>query len=91
MNLNEIKFPKQKVFFYAVCTEDKMTQVISEAEEEGCSLVQVMAGMMPEPRSPLALPNAQPRMLHVLKILVRAPEKVYNALLAKSQKEAGAN
>jgi len=68
-----------------------MTEAISDAEEEGCSLVQVMAGMMPAPRSPLALPSERPQMIHIMRILVRAPEKVYNDIIAKAQKAVGAN
>jgi hypothetical protein len=87
----EINFPKYKTFFYGACTEDKLTQMIADSEEEGCQLVQVMAGMMLPPQSPLAIPMAKPQPIQVMRILVRAREETYNALIAKANKSLRAD
>ena len=51
---NKIEFPKSiqvvfkyTTFFYGLCTEDKLTDMIKQAEEDGCDFVQLIAGMLP--------------------------------------------
>jgi hypothetical protein len=85
--MKELKFTlkKQTTFFYGACTEDKLSDMISDAEDEGCELVQVMAGIMTPPQSPLAMPGVKPQPIQVMRILVRMPVDEYNKLI-KSRK-----
>ncbi len=76
-------------FFYGMCTEDRMTETIKQAEEDGCELVQVMAGMIPAPQSAVMLPGAKQGPIPVLRILVRTLDSNYDALIAKRDVGAG--
>lgn len=81
--MNQLKFTlkKQTTFFYGACSEDKLTDMISEAEDEGCELVQVMAGMMMPPQSALAMPGTKPQPIQVMRLLVRMPVDEYDKML----------
>lgn len=73
-------------FFYGVCTEDRLTDVIKQAEEDGCELVQVIPGMIPAPVSAVALPGARPQNpILVMRILVRILDEDYEALVKQKQ------
>lgn len=80
---NQLKFTlkKQTTFFYGACTEDKLSDMIRDAEDEGCELVQVMAGMMMPPQSPLAMPGVKHQPIQVMRILVRMPVDEYDKLI----------
>ena len=81
--MKELKFnlKKQATFFYGVCTEDKLTSMIADAEAEGCEFLQCIAGMMMPPRSPLAVPGAQVQPIQIIKVLVRMPVDEYDKLI----------
>lgn len=88
--MNNIKFPsinltpiKCTTFFYGVCTDDRLIEVIKDAEANGCELVQVVPGLMNPPNSALALPGTKQGPIPVLKILVRCTDENYAALVAK--------
>lgn len=88
--MNNIKFPsidlrppKCTTFFYGVCTDDRIIDVIKSAEADGCELVQVIPGLMNPPNSTLALPGSKQGPIPVLKILVRCTDENYAALVAK--------
>jgi hypothetical protein len=80
INLSRIKYT---TFFYGVCTEDRITDVIKDAEDNGCELVQVVPGLMNPPNSSLALPGTKQGPITVLRILVRTTDENYAALVAK--------
>lgn len=83
--MNNLKFPTPKVttFFYGMCSEDKLTEMIKQAEEDSCELVQVIAGMIPAPPSAVALPGTRQGPIPVLRILVRTTDENYAAMTAK--------
>lgn len=70
-------------FFYGLCSEDKLIQMIKDAEEENCEFVQIMAGMLPPPPNSLALPGARQSGIPVLRLLVRTTDENYAELLKK--------
>ncbi len=81
------KFPIRKwtTFFYGMCSEDKLTALIKEAEDDGCEFVQVMAGMIPAPQSAVALPGARANPIPVIRLLVRMLDEDYDALVEKKK------
>lgn len=72
-------------FIYGVCTEDKLSDMVSDAESEGCEFLQIMPGMMMPPQSKFAIPGANVQPIAVMKILVRMPEDKYSALIKSRQ------
>lgn len=92
--MNNPKFPtinisriKYTTFFYGVCDDAHMTDVIKHAEEAGCELVQVVPSLMNPPNSSLALPGSKQGPIPVLKILVRCTDENYAALVAKRSED----
>ncbi len=79
------KFPIRSftTFFYGMCSEDRLSALIKEAEADGCELIQVMAGMIPPPRTAVALPGASQGPIPVLRVLVRTLDENYDALVKK--------
>jgi hypothetical protein len=84
------KFPtiKWTTFFYGMCSEDKLTDMIKEAEEDGCEFVQIMAGMIPPPPSAVALPGTRPSPIPVIRLLVRIRDEDYAVLVKKKGGQA---
>lgn len=85
--MNNLKLPVRTwtTFFYGLCTEDKLTDMIKEAENDGCEFVQAMAGMIPAPQSAVALPNARQAPIPVIRILVRMRDEDYAVLVEKKK------
>lgn len=79
-NLNRIKF---KTFVFGMCSEDQITNLIEAAENEGCILVQIIAGMMPAPQSNLAIPGTRPQMVAIMKIIVKIEATEYEGLFKR--------
>jgi len=88
--MNKVEFPKSiqvvfkyTTFFYGMCSEDKLIELIKAAEADGCEFVQLMSGLIPAPPSAVALPGARPAPIPVLRLLVRMPDDAYAELLKK--------
>ncbi len=78
-------FEKSKLFFYGACSEDKVTEMADSLVNDGCTLFQVISGMIPHPNAKFALGN-QPQLIAIYRFLVTAPESVYRRLQDASQK-----
>lgn len=72
-------------FIYGVCTEDKLSEMIRDAESDGCEFLQLMPGMMMPPQSSLAIPGAKVQPIQVMKVLVRMPVDEYDKLIKSRQ------
>lgn len=81
--MSHFKDIKWTTFFYGMCSEDKLTAMIKEAEDAGCEFVQIMAGMIPPPPSAVALPGSRPQAIPVLRLLVRMRDEDYAELVKK--------
>lgn len=81
--MKEFKAIKWTTFFYGMCSEDKLTEMIKSAEDDGGQFVQVMAGMIPAPQSAVALPGARQAPIPVMRLLVRMQDEAYAELLKK--------
>lgn len=83
MNIKPLPLRSWTTFFYGLCSEDKLTDMVKDAELHGCELVQVIAGMIPPPRTAVALPGASQVPIPVLRLLVRTPDENYAKLVAE--------
>ncbi len=84
--MTELKFKPRDpthytTFFYGTCSEDKLTEMVKEAEADGCELIQVIAGMIAAPQSAVALPGTRQAPIPVFRLLVRIPDDAYEALV----------
>ncbi len=88
--MNNLKLPVRSwtTFFYGLCTEDRLIETIKAAEADGCEFVQVVGGMIPAPRSAVALPGTQMAPIPVLRILVRTLDENYDVLVKKRAENA---
>ncbi len=85
-----LKFPTKSwtTFFYGMCTEDRITAMIKESEADGCEFVQLLGGLIPAPRSAVAMPGTQAPPIAVLRLLVRMPDEAYDELVKKKGGQA---
>ncbi len=84
--MHELKRQKFHTFIYGLADEAGLSGLIAQAEEDGCELIQVFSGSMPDPRPPSLLVPGQaqrPAMMAVYRPLVRILADAYPALVAK--------